>query len=336
MTGLRRSLLKLEAVGWMGRPSALIDAPLIVPAGWLAAADPPSTGRMLAAMATAVIAGALTNMANDLLDEEKDKTTAPELPLPSGLLTRPQALVAFVVLVFVGFGTAAIASVTLERFLAGVAVGFLCGFLVLLYSLVKERGLVASVVIASAYACMPLGAWLVAGAGGSTVIPVMAFALLWGLAGNFQAALRDVDSDDEVGNQSIAVRVGPERTLALGAAVDVAASLCILWAAALEDRLEIGIPLVALFLAVLVFTHRAAIGRHGEDRAEGRTQRVRVMRAATLSRLGSQFVLVAVFSVPIALLLAAAVAALLLLLIPGYERRIIGGGLREAMARVPG
>src|SRR5690349_2149696 len=117
--GFQRLRLKLEAVAWMARPSAVIDAPIVVPAGWLAANDPPGLGRMLAAMATAVVAGALTNIANDLLDEEKDRATAPELPLPSGLLRRREAALAFSLLVLVGLGTAALASTTPARFAQG-------------------------------------------------------------------------------------------------------------------------------------------------------------------------------------------------------------------------
>lgn len=334
--GFQRLRFKLEAVGWMARPSAVIDAPIIVPAGWLAANDPPGLGRMLAAMATAVVAGALTNIANDLLDEEKDRTTAPELPLPSGLLRRREAALAFLLLALVGLGTAALASTTPSRFVQGFAVGCVCGLLVIAYSLLKPYGFVALVAIASSYACVPVGAWLVAGGGGATVALVAAFALLWGLAGNVQAALRDVDSDEAVGNRSIAVRLGPQRTLAMGALFDCLGCACIVFVAAAESRLAVGIPVVILALLALLGTHAAAIARHGEAGAEGRLGRVKVMRAATLSRLGTQLALVAVFSLPLAVAMAAALAALLVLLIPGYERRIISGGLRRAMARVPG
>lgn len=203
------SVRRLEGLWWMTRPGSLLTGFIAAP-GWLAARHPPSDGRLVAMIGAVTIGRALAAIANDILDEEKDRVTAPKLPLPSGLVTVPQAAITAGTLTIILLGLVWIAAGGLPQFLAGV-IGIAAGGAVFgSYSFVKPYALISIIVTGVAYMSAPLTAWLVAGGGWSATIAfVLVYSLLRGFAANVFSTLRDVDRDGDVGNLSVAVRLAP-------------------------------------------------------------------------------------------------------------------------------
>jgi 4-hydroxybenzoate polyprenyltransferase len=325
---LRAAALTVEACWWMMRPFFFISA-VAVPAGWLAADDPPGEGRLFALTAALALAGGAVNVLNDILDADKDRRTAPELPIPSGLLTLTAATGLLGGLTLAVVGLFALGAPSLARLGAGLAVIGLGVTIVTAYSVLKSERLLAPLAAACAYASLAVTGWLVAGGGGGPIAAVVACTLVFGVARNLLAAVRDVDADRSVGNESLAVRLGARRTLRLAAALDVAAHACVVAVAAPRAD-ALAIAAIAASLAVTLLAYRRTFGLMRG--AANRAQRSRALWSAGLARWTSQFVLVGVLSVPVGLATAAAACLLAALCTPrAYERRLVGGALRRAL-----
>jgi 4-hydroxybenzoate polyprenyltransferase len=325
---LRAAALTVEACWWMMRPFFFISA-VAVPAGWLAADDPPGEGRLLALTAALALAGGAVNVLNDILDADKDRRTAPELPIPSGLLTLTAATGLLGGLTLAVVGLFALGAPSLARLGAGLAVIGLGVTIVTAYSVLKSERLLAPLAAACAYASLAVTGWLVAGGGGGPIAAVVACTLVFGVARNLLAAVRDVDADRSVGNESLAVRLGAPGTLRLAAALDVAAHACVVAVAAPRAG-ALALAAIAASLAVTLLAYRRTFGLMRG--AANRAQRSRALWSAGLARWTSQFVLVGVLSVPVGLATAAAACLLAALCTPrAYERRLVGGALRRAL-----
>lgn len=306
---------------------------IMVPAGSFAAGNEPSSLEIIAATAATVLAGGLAVVINDILDREKDELTAPELPLPSKVVTLRQAEVFAGILVGCIIGLWAVASVSLIGFAFALLVSGLGGALVVLYSVAKPYGLAAPVVGGCAYATIPAAAWFAAG-GGDGPYPmgvVLLYAVLIGTGGIIHAAIRDVDTDGDVGNRTVAVRFGPERALDLGTIFYLGSTGAVLWAAAASSHLALGMVLTTAAGGAVLSAHHVAAKRQSDTQAFGRVKRVRAMRPATLSRLGCHVVFIALVSPLLAAAIGVVSVALLPLQIAGYRSRIYRGGLRQAL-----
>jgi 4-hydroxybenzoate polyprenyltransferase len=328
---MKTLLLRLEGSFWMMRVSWALDAPIIVPAGWMAASRAP--GYDMVAMMGAIGAGAaVTNILNDILDAEKDQLTGDtELLLANGVVSLTQAAATAAILALTLVGLLAVASADSTSFILALTAICLCVPLVGTYSYVKQNGLILPLVGGLVYAAIPFSTWLATGGGGDEllVVAVVGYALLFGLAAVILATLRDVDSEAAVGNRSIATRIGPAATLRLAACVDVIVHCCVIFVAAHQGRLAIGAPLAVASLVALLAAYRLAVRR--QRSASGRHARTAAVRTLNLLRFGSQLALLAIFSLPLALLVGAPIAFLVTMLIVGYERRVFGGGLRRAL-----
>jgi 4-hydroxybenzoate polyprenyltransferase len=328
---LRLDLHRLEACWWMLRPPGFYVKSSIAVAGWLVAPGHPGYARMIAIVVALGLSGGVVNVINDVLDREKDKVTAPELPLPSGMVTLPWAagllaVLAAGVLVCVG-----LASISVERFALGLVPLLGAGVVVGAYSLLKPVWFGPPLLAAMIYALMPLDAWVVAGAGGGQIAYVLGFAVCFGIAANFLAALRDVAADPGVGNRSIAVRFGVDRVLGAASLADLGAVVCA--AALARARGELGAAAVwALLTALVVGAGYAWAWRRRGRTAAGRDAGLVSLRPANFARWTSVVLVVGVLSVPVALVVAAAITLSFGLLIPAYRRRIMQGQLRAAMA----
>src|SRR5262249_2677360 len=117
---LRQLLLRLEACWWMLRPPGFYVKSSIAAAGWFAATDHPGYARLVAIPVALGLAGGVVNVPNDVLDRKKDAVTAPELPLPSGIVTLPWALALLALLAFGVLVGVALATQSVPRFLIGL------------------------------------------------------------------------------------------------------------------------------------------------------------------------------------------------------------------------
>lgn len=298
---------------------------LIAAPGWLAATAPYAG---LAALVGAVMAGrAIANLVNDLLDEEKDRTTAPELPLPSGLVTRPVAIGTALALVALQLALVWIATEGRDTFLLGVGGCAACGGLVGLYSLVKPYAGAAMVVTGLAYMSCPVTAWLVAGGSWSTEVGlVFLYGFLRGVGANVFSTYRDVDRDGGVGNRSVAVRLGAERAFALGVLVEAMAVVCVFGVAVVRDEVLLGAAVLVVSLALFAFAWRATVRR----RAASATGEDRDLLILPVRVARNHAAIVIVQSLALGLV-AVGVTVTCFALETLYTRRIIKGGLRRSL-----
>lgn len=325
---LRRGwVLRLEAMWWMTRPPSVATALIVVP-GWLAATAPPSDGR-LAAMVGAVMCGrAIANVVNDLLDEEKDRVTAPELPLPSGLVTRQQAISVAAVLIMCELVLLWIAGGGLATFAIGVGGSAACGALVCLYSLVKPYAFIAVTITGLAYLSCPVTAWLVAGAGWSAEVGlVFVYALCRGLAANVFSTYRDVDRDGDVGNYSIAVRLGRRLAFGLGVSIEAIAAACVFGIAILRQEILLGATVTAVSFALFTYASLATLRRWRQP-SGGDENRSLLILPLRISRNHAAVIFVQSAGLG---LIAASITVMGLGMEVLYSRRMIRGDLRRAL-----
>ncbi len=323
----KRALLRAEASVAMMR--IVLDVPFIVVAGWFAAADGTWSLRLCFAILALMLAHGASNVINDIADLEQDQVTKSWMPLPSGIVDLRQAVVTLAVISAAVVGLVAAASASPQSFVAALALLVLGGLLVIAYSLMPG-GRLALAVASVPYVLVALTGWTLAQRGGAEILAVVAGVWLYGVASQVHAAIRDVDTDADVGNRTVAVRYGPERSLVLAAACDVGANLAALAAAAAAGRLALVAPLAALSVGATAVAYRRAARRQASSALQGRFARVKSMRGLALVRYGALAALVAAFSPggAAALCLAAAVTIPLL---RRHERRVVGGGLRQRL-----
>ncbi len=327
----RRALLRLEGLWWMTRPGALPTGLVAIP-GWLAASSHPGYGRMAAMVAAVMVGRAIANIVNDILDEEKDRVTAPELPLPSGLVTLPQAALSAGALVLCLLALLWIAGGGLPGFLVALA-GIVLGALFIgLYSFAKASAPVAVAVTGCVYLTPLATAWLVAGGGWSAeVAAVLLYGLLRGCAANVFSTYRDVERDGDVGNYSIAVRLGEARAFALGIGLEVAAVGCVLTVALLRDEPALGLAVAAGSLALYAFASLVS-ARQMRSAREPAAEEGRSLMIWPLALARNHVWIVLVQAPPVALAAAAVTAVFLPMEFLVYQPRVVQGGLRRTLA----
>jgi 4-hydroxybenzoate polyprenyltransferase len=221
---LRRGLLRLEGCFWLTRPQSVFSKVPMALAAWTIGrgggqAVEPARIALLVAILVALQSAMF--VVNDILDAPRDHTSAPYLPIPSGVVGR-RAAVAEALLLGAAFvaGTAAL-SATLGDF-AAVLATLPAAFLTMkVYGRTKSAWyspLLASTASSSA----PAWAWLLAG---HHDLPVFAglfgIASLHGVHANLRAQLRDIEGDPRAGNVTLAVRLGARRTFWLAAVVRI-------------------------------------------------------------------------------------------------------------------
>ena len=330
--GAHRPLaLRLEAAFWLTRVGT-VWAAMLAPAGWFAATGAEDFGGLALAMLAMACAGGIVGILNDVFDREKDRVTAPFLPIPAGLLTLPEALAAALALVGLFVIALGLASVSLAAYATALAAAAGAGLLVAAYSPAKRFTFAPMLLAATVYADIPFVVWCAAGGGGlQPLAEVLAYSVFFGLGTNTYTGMQDMDTDPEVGNSSLASSYGAARSYLLAAAFDLAAILCILLASLQIGRAEVGVPVALVCLVAIVgsqLLHRAAGGWSGEV---VRARWARSAQTVTFTRVITQVGMIAVFSIPAAAVITGVLGALLVLLGRGYHRRIVLGGLRRQM-----
>ncbi len=167
--------------------------------------------------------------------------------LPRGAMSRVEALV-FIVISSVVFIAAAWQLAWICFVLSPVALA-----IVFWYSLAKRYTPYTQFFLALAMAVAPVGGWLAAGGPIDAIAPWLLGAAIGTWVGGFDIlyACQDLDSDREVGLQSIPVKFGVRRSLLMSRAMHVLAVICLAALAGVVDlgRLyPIGVALVALLL----------------------------------------------------------------------------------------
>jgi 4-hydroxybenzoate polyprenyltransferase len=324
-------LLYLESLFWITRVS-FVWTPIFAPAGWFAARGVSDFVGLALAMLALGCAGSVVAVLNDLLDLEKDRVTAPYLPLPSGLITPRVAMVEAAVLAagFVFFLSLSSASTT--AFLKGIAVAVGAGLLVAIYTYAKRVMFASLVVAAVVYAGIATIAWCAAGGGGTVFIWVFGCMAMFGLGTNTYTSMKDMHTDPLVGNTSLAGFYGAPRGYLVGAGADLSASFFVLMAAVQMNEAAKGVVLCLVCMAGVVVPHLLHRAHVGWSATAQRRDWARFSGVITHSRLIIQVALIAVFSVGAAILLAPAFAGVLFSLGRTYERRVVSGEL-SSLAR---
>ncbi|SFB04536.1 4-hydroxybenzoate polyprenyltransferase [Amycolatopsis marina] len=324
---------RLEAALWLFRSSSFMLAVLAVPP-WLIAATPPGTPHLLALVVAVAAFGGFVQVVNDLLDRTDDAVTAAYLPLPARLVSVRQAGAVAAVAGAVALIGVALASTSPLRFVGGTGALLAVTGMLVAYSRLKKRPVLGPVTHAAMTTVLSAGCWLCAGAGRPHLAAaVLATTFLFGMAGNLNSGLRDVDQGGAT-ERTVAVLCGPGPTLLLVAAVDLLCLvLVVVLAVALNSPLWIVLPLVAGAVGwrVVALTRVLPLAtRHGQDRAE----RLTSLKNASLSRIATQLALYAVLSVPLAVAVAAAIWPLSRL-DSVYARRIVRGELARTATASP-
>lgn len=168
----------------------------------------PFTHVMLAAISASLITIS-ANVINDYYDVEIDKINKPKRPLPSGKLSKKQALV-YSLVVFIIAWTVAV-SINIPMFL----VAFLSGLLLILYSYKLKRtiiwgNLTVSVVTAMAF----IYGGMAVHRAESAVYPAI-FAFLFHFGREIIKDVQDVEGDQSQGAKTFPIRYGNRNALIL-------------------------------------------------------------------------------------------------------------------------
>lgn len=258
------------------RPQTAFSKVPMAAAAWsIGRGERPTTVTEAAVLVAMLVAfQAVMWVVNDLLDAERDRTSAPYLPLPSGIVGRRHALglAALLGAVFLG-GLVTLAGRALDLALALAAVPAALATMKL-YG--RTKGAWFSPLLASSASfSAPFWVWICAGHRGVAPFALLfAVTSLHGVHANLRAQLRDIEGDPKAGTVTLAVRLGARRTFWLAVAVRLVelagvAALALGWGVAAGVLWLI--PVVALL----------AVGLAGARRVYART-RDRVGQTAAL------------------------------------------------------
>lgn len=332
---LRRAALHTEALWWMTRIhlSNINIWPAVF--GGIVATHPLRTTTMIELVLYAASAGGALFIVNDILDAKGDQVTAPYLPLPSGLVSIRQAWAGAAGFFLVGVIALVLACGSAARFGEAAGLTLATVGLSMAYSKVKDEGVVASLVISIPQTVPAVIGWRLAGGGRAwALVLVMASHVIACVCNNILAALRDVDLDPVVGNRTLPVRIGAAAAFRLAAATAYVAVAPILVLGLLVPGGWHGLAMAGAALVVLAASRRRTLAAFTQP-GRGRVQRMADMRTFKLGVYLLHVAVAACFSLPAAVV---AGALLYLMLRCGgwiYSRRLIGGGLRRSLGRVP-
>jgi 4-hydroxybenzoate polyprenyltransferase len=332
---LRRAALRFEALWWMTRIhlSNINMWPAVF--GGVVAAHPLGVVAMIELVVYTASAGGALFIVNDILDAEGDRVTAPYLPLPSGLVGKRQAWAGAVGYFLVGVVALALACHTMAAFGEAAGLTLATVALSMVYSKVKDEGVVASLVISIPQTVPVVVGWRLAGGGRPwALVLVVVCHLVACVSNNILAALRDVDLDPVVGNRTLPVRIGAASAFRLAARTAYAAVAPILVLAVVVPGGWRGLPVAAAAVVALATSYRGTRATFTEP-GRGRVQRMADMRSFKLGVYLLHVAVAACFS-PLTALVAGAL--LYLMLRYGgriYHRRVICGGLRRSLGLVP-
>lgn len=152
---------------------------------------------------------------NDYFDVAVDRVNVPDRPLPAGLVTRQEVLLLSLVVMLVGFTTAAL--VSLEALVVGVLVWVL-GFL---YNWrYKRAGLVGNLLVSISVGMTFIFGGLVVGRPFEVIVWYFAgLAMLIDLGEEITGDALDMAGDNEIGSRSLALKLGRDAALKISRAI---------------------------------------------------------------------------------------------------------------------
>jgi 4-hydroxybenzoate polyprenyltransferase len=321
---------RLEALWWLTRLYLNASPVWLVTIGWLAAGGGP-WWRLALLYVFVVTAGSAHMILNDILDVEPDRVTAPYLPLPAGLLTVDEARRGMILLGVIAAGSLVAASPSIAVFAACAGLVSLSAIGTRIYSSHKAWGAADSLFVGLSMAVTATIGWLIGGHEHVADLAIIApYGLIYGFTANTWAALRDLDRDGLVGNLTLPVRVGGARTVRIalvtsGLQYGLAAGLL-----ALNGLDPVPVAILVAGLSIQAF---AAPRTHRQfDKPDlGRPQRLADLRLIRFGETLRFAGVVAIYSVPAAVIVSLILELSLTFGGRAYRRRIIDGELGRLM-----
>lgn len=155
------------------------------------------------------------NALNDYIDWEIDRAAHPERPIPSGRMTRREALVAGAVMLF---GAVAVSFLTADPVCIAIVV-VACVLMVAYELALKQRGFVGNVTIAVLTGMMfLLGGAVIGDAGANLVVALM--AMLVSIGREIAKDIEDMEGDE--GRITLPMRIGVRNASVLAAVFFIA------------------------------------------------------------------------------------------------------------------
>ncbi len=335
--GLKKFILKIETLWWMTRPGFSNPLILISIAGCLSANKSPNPNHLIVLISLTGLLGSAIVLLNDLLDQDDDVITAPYLPLPAGLLSPREAKIglvftlasAILCLLYINnevwFILTNISFITLAVISAGA------------YCIFKHTGFLASIMMSIPYVIFALISWLLGGGtidmipSNSNIIIVIISSFFIGFSGNILAGLRDVDKDPLVGNQTLPVRLGPQKAFKLVGIIECVDFVLQVWLATQVQNGYLSLPLLAISLILMAISFHPILLTYIDSHRD-RIQRISDIWLWSLGKDLKLVSLVCIFSLPIGLAIGFILRALRLLFQKGYKRQILEGGLLVSLS----
>jgi 4-hydroxybenzoate polyprenyltransferase len=298
----------------------------------IVASDPtPDSGRVAWLLISVLLGSGALFIINDILDAESDRVTAPYLPLPAGLVTRRDGVVASVVVLAGALATLWIAADGIGGFAVALGLTIAAAGLSAAYSLLKDEGILGSFAIAVPQAMPVAIGWYLFGHQHAGLFAVAAaYCLLACVSNNVLAALRDVDLDPVVGNRTLPVRRGAVAGFQFAAVVAAAAVLLVVVMAVLQWPAVWALATAIAALAIMASSY-GSTKRNFALPDRGRVQRMGDMRTFKLGDFVRNGAAVAAFQPLLALAVGVAYFVKQYVGNRIYAARMIRGGLSDKM-----
>lgn len=325
--------LKIEAIWWMTRP--IMRPPILICAtGWLSArnggyADLPRMSLML--MFIWSIASVIA-LVNDILDEPDDCITASYLPLPSGLVARREAILGLLFFLLAASVSLVTAVDNLQQLVSNVFLVCMALLIVILYSLFKGSGFIASALASIPLPMTACMGWISAGAGGESlhILLIVIYAFLFGFSNNLIAALQDKDKDPLTDNLTIPTRIGSKNAFMLVVALTSLNLLIIVILALTVSGGFNALPMILVSLFILLISYNPLLEAIGEV-GRGRVQYIEDIRLWEIGRHFCNVSMVCVFAFIPGFVIGLGLLVLRYLFERGYKFRIIEGAISNAI-----
>ena len=326
--------LRLEGLLWLTRPQSFFSQLPIALAAWslgsggITAAQ---LGRVFLLVLFLMAFQAVMFVVNDIFDAEKDRISAPYMPLPSGVVTLNLALAeAFLLgVIFIG----SFFAISRDWFTVFAVLITIPAALVVLKLYGATKSFWFSPLLGfSTFASAALWAWLLAGRQNPQAFLVLFIASgLHGIHANVRAQLRDIEGDPKAGNLTIAARLGAKKTSLLAALARLLelGAIAVLW-------LKYGQPLgwIWLLAAVLIFVVAVIRMPKLYERTRDRVEQTKALYIWVYVSLLAEIAMLGAVEPVIALPTVALMFVWFNVVRKGYYHRLVGGRLaREFQAR---
>ena len=245
---------KIKALIWIIRPELPVAAGICVVVGQVIAHGKfPPIATIALGFALGFFLSSSAMVFNDIFDLEVDRLNAPQRPLPSGMLTKPEAIVWGVCLGMVGLILAVfISPMAFVLSLVLWTLGFLFNWRL------KSAGLWGNLIVSLNVAMtIIIGGVSVGGAASPMVWIFGAIAFFFDLAEEIAGDAMDIVGDLERGSKSIAIVHGKQPALKVSAILlGVVIALTIVPILLGETSPRYWVPIALMDLVIVVFTCR--------------------------------------------------------------------------------